>query len=89
MLHTDLCVVGAGPAGISLALQVAESGADILLLESGGRRPDGASQALCAGEVADPALHPPANMAVRLADQSRHFGAVLACRASSRPARLL
>jgi choline dehydrogenase-like flavoprotein len=61
-LNTDLCIVGAGPAGISLALRVAESGAEIMLLESGGRRPDAGSQALCIGEVAEPALHPPANM---------------------------
>jgi choline dehydrogenase-like flavoprotein len=62
ILRTDLCIVGAGPAGISLALQLAESGADILVLESGGRRPDAESQELCAGEVAEPATHPPANM---------------------------
>lgn len=36
-LDTDVCVVGGGPAGISLALRVAEStGLKIVMLESGG-----------------------------------------------------
>lgn len=58
-LQCDLCVVGAGPAGILIALRAAESGARVIVLESGGLRPDAASQALCAGEVANPDLHPP------------------------------
>jgi choline dehydrogenase-like flavoprotein len=60
--QADLCVVGGGPAGILLALHAAESGAQVILLESGGRRPDSTSQALCEGEVVDPALHAPADM---------------------------
>jgi len=62
ILHADLCIVGAGPAGISLASRIAECGAEILLLESGGRRPDATSQALNTGEVVEPAMHPPASM---------------------------
>jgi choline dehydrogenase-like flavoprotein len=38
---------------------LADGGARVLLLESGGRRPDQASQELCRGEVADPKLHCP------------------------------
>jgi choline dehydrogenase-like flavoprotein len=57
--RADICVVGAGPAGITLALALADAGARVLLLESGGRRPDAVSQALCRGEVADPTLHCP------------------------------
>jgi len=37
VLNPDLVIVGGGPAGISLALALAESGQNILLLESGGR----------------------------------------------------
>jgi choline dehydrogenase-like flavoprotein len=37
ILTPDLAIIGGGPAGISLALALAESGQDILLLESGGR----------------------------------------------------
>jgi choline dehydrogenase-like flavoprotein len=58
-LHADLCIVGAGAAGISLALQFAGTGHSVLLLESGGLEPDPATQALYEGEVADERLHSP------------------------------
>ena len=35
----DFCVVGAGPAGISLALKLAHGGKKVALLESGGEEP--------------------------------------------------
>ena len=35
-LHTDVCIVGAGAAGITLACQLAETPISVLLLESGG-----------------------------------------------------
>ena len=57
LLQADICVVGAGPAGIAIALALADAGAHVLLLESGGRRPDAESQSLCRGEIADPARH--------------------------------
>lgn len=56
-LTADLCIVGAGAAGISLALALADSGLDILLLESGGDRFESATQELYAGSVADSHLH--------------------------------
>ena len=59
VLHADVCVVGAGPAGIALALTLAERGIKVLLLESGHLQPNAATQALYAGEVADAALHSP------------------------------
>lgn len=37
-LEGDVCIVGAGPAGITLARQLAADGLRVLLLESGGRR---------------------------------------------------
>jgi choline dehydrogenase-like flavoprotein len=58
-LHADLCIVGAGAAGITLALQFLRSPLRVLLLESGGEAPDAAAQALYAGEVIDAALHSP------------------------------
>ena len=58
-LDADVCVVGAGPVGIALALRLAERGRAVLLLEAGGEAPDAADQALYAGQVADAALHPP------------------------------
>jgi choline dehydrogenase-like flavoprotein len=36
VLTPDLAIIGGGPAGISLALAMADSGQDVLLLESGG-----------------------------------------------------
>lgn len=45
-LDADLCIVGAGPAGISLACALVESGVDVLLVEGGDLRPDAATQAL-------------------------------------------
>lgn len=59
VLQADVCVVGAGPAGIALALTLAERGIKVLLLESGHRRLDAATQALYEGEVADDGLHSP------------------------------
>jgi choline dehydrogenase-like flavoprotein len=57
--RADVAIVGAGPAGIVLALELADAGVEVLLLESGGERPDAASQAHCAGELADGSRHPP------------------------------
>ena len=48
-LTCDLCVVGAGPAGISLVDRLRESGLSICLLESGGFEPELATQRLNAG----------------------------------------
>ncbi|MCB5364557.1 GMC family oxidoreductase [Pusillimonas sp. CC-YST705] len=56
-LHADLCIVGAGAAGISLALALGRSGLDIILLESGTEHHDPATQALYEGTVADERLH--------------------------------
>jgi choline dehydrogenase-like flavoprotein len=58
-LHTDICIIGAGAAGISLALALQDSGLDVLLLESGSDKPDPKTQALYQGCVVDPRLHPP------------------------------
>lgn len=58
-LTADLCIVGAGAAGISMALLLANSGLDVLLLESGGLAPEAATQALYEGSVSDARLHSP------------------------------
>jgi len=49
IVESDLCVVGAGAAGITLALQFADRAVRVVLLESGGLTPDAAAQQLCAG----------------------------------------
>ncbi len=58
-LSADLCIVGAGAAGITIALELAHSGLDVLLVESGGLKAEKATQQLYAGVVADERLHSP------------------------------
>jgi choline dehydrogenase-like flavoprotein len=48
-IETDLAIIGGGPAGISLALALANTPIRIVLLESGGTKPDAATQNLYAG----------------------------------------
>lgn len=50
-LETDVCIVGAGPAGITLARELIGQGIDVLLLESGGREFDPEIQSLADGHV--------------------------------------
>jgi choline dehydrogenase-like flavoprotein len=50
----DTCIVGTGPAGITLALALAERGRPVLLLEAGGAHFDERSQHQYAGEVVGP-----------------------------------
>ena len=45
-LQADVCIVGAGAAGITLALQLAAAGLQVLLVESGDLQPDEEIQAL-------------------------------------------
>jgi choline dehydrogenase-like flavoprotein len=59
LLRADVCIVGAGAAGISMALQFIGSAIEVLLLESGGVAEDPDTQALYAGAVADERLHSP------------------------------
>ncbi len=58
-LRANICIVGGGPAGITLALELARTGKSILLIESGDLAPSEDAQALNVGEVVDEALHSP------------------------------
>ena len=42
----DVCILGAGAAGITLAVEIARRGQRVLLLESGGREPEKSQEAL-------------------------------------------
>lgn len=68
-LRADVCVVGAGPAGIVLALELARAGKDVLLVESGGTAFDRATQSLGEATIANAARHAPLSHATR-----RQFG---------------
>jgi choline dehydrogenase-like flavoprotein len=56
-LNADICIIGAGAAGISLAVKLRNSGLNILIVESGGRRHEAPIQALYSGHVTDSRLH--------------------------------
>lgn len=51
VLDADVCIVGAGPAGLTLARELATRERRIVVLESGGRNPDPAAQALSEGTM--------------------------------------
>lgn len=51
VLETHLCIIGAGPAGLTLAREFANQDVQICLLESGGTEFDSELQSLCAGTV--------------------------------------
>jgi hypothetical protein len=60
-LECDLCIVGAGAAGIVLARQSVQSKLGVIVLESGGENLEAEQQALNDGEVVD-GVHPPAHL---------------------------
>ena len=59
IVQANICIVGGGPAGITLAMELARTGRSVLLLESGDARATDDAQALNVGEVSDEALHSP------------------------------
>jgi choline dehydrogenase-like flavoprotein len=48
-LEADICILGAGPAGLTLARELEDEGRRVLLIESGGLEFDEATQSLCDG----------------------------------------
>jgi len=64
-LRADVAVVGAGPGGIVTALELADGGLDVLLLESGRLRDDPAAQALGDAAELDADRHAPMAITTR------------------------
>lgn len=58
-LTCQICIVGAGAAGIALAVALAGTSIDVIVLEAGGRAFDRRAQDLYRGEVVDERLHSP------------------------------
>ena len=48
-IEADVCIIGGGPAGITVALELAKSSVNVVLLESGGLKDDPEPQELNAG----------------------------------------
>jgi choline dehydrogenase-like flavoprotein len=73
----DVCVVGSGPAGIALAIELSARGKRVLVLESGGETHDAALQELSASVIADPRVHDDTRitMSRRLGGTSNLWGA--------------
>ncbi len=60
----DVCIVGAGPVGITLALEFARAGRSVLVLESGGEKAEAATTELSRAVIADPSRHDAMEVAV-------------------------
>ncbi|MGY0611350.1 GMC oxidoreductase [Luteimonas sp. A501] len=73
--RSDLCIIGAGPAGIAIATAFADSRFSVCLLESGGLESERSAQALNEGESVGPARLDPHLCRLRaLGGSSRLWG---------------
>jgi choline dehydrogenase-like flavoprotein len=61
-LEAEVCIIGGGPAGIVIALELLGAAISVILVESGGWRPNKLTQGLNAAELASESRHPPADM---------------------------
>jgi choline dehydrogenase-like flavoprotein len=76
-IETEVCIVGAGAAGISLALEFINSGFRVVLLESGGVEPEQATQDLYAGsDIGRPYEMFPISRLRYLGGTTNHWGRV-------------
>jgi choline dehydrogenase-like flavoprotein len=61
-IEADVAIVGAGAAGIVMALELAESGLMVVLVEAGGDKFSTAAQEFYRAEAVEPASHGPIDM---------------------------
>jgi len=64
-MSSQLAVVGAGPAGIVIALEAARNGQEVVLIESGHSKFDAQLQQLSDAAAWDPGRHAPMSVSVR------------------------
>ena len=72
-IHADLCVIGAGVAGICLARQFSKSSLKIAVIESGGLKPDKKTQSLYYGENIGIPYYPLDTARARFFGGSSHY----------------
>ena len=73
-VEADVCIIGAGPAGISIARELIGNGAQVWLLESGGRDAERRAQRLNRGQSVGYPIHRPHQFRVRaFGGTSRHW----------------
>jgi len=63
-LDASLVVIGAGPAGIVCALEAARRGVDVILIETGNRKPSPEYQKLSVAHRQRPDVHAPVELAI-------------------------
>lgn len=61
ILKSDVCIIGTGPAGITVARSLERQGLQVIMIEAGDVEVAPATQKAYDGDVVDPA-HPPAQM---------------------------
>ena len=73
-VEADVCIIGAGPAGISIARELIGNGAQVWLLGSGGRDAERRAQRLNRGQSVGFPIHRPHQSRVRaFGGTSRHW----------------
>ena len=72
-LHADVCIVGAGPAGITLARKLAKHGHTVCLLESGGEDFEQDTQSLYTGASVGMTYYPLENTRLRFFGGTIHI----------------
>src|SRR5438552_11551616 len=59
VFQCDLCIVGGGPAGISIAKELAGSSSSVILIEAGGRKETAQARDLYRGYAEPESSHEP------------------------------
>lgn len=73
-VEVDVCIVGAGPAGISIARELIGNGSQVWLLESGGKDPERRMKRLNRGQAVGYPIHRPHQSRVRaFGGTTRHW----------------
>ena len=81
VIETEVCIVGAGAAGITLAREFTNSGFRVILLESGGTELEQATQDLYAGsDIGRPYDDSPVSRLRYFGGTTNHWGGVAICR---------